>query len=325
MEEQLTWAINHPVGDLTHALFLLLFRGPVGLDSGLPESLSTRLAAIIGSEKSSAQAGRVMIASRLFPLHFADPSWAKRHVVPCLDWERGGVALGCWQGYLWSPKLDARLFYAIKIHFLGAFERWERLGKCSENLGDLLISIVVDAEEGLLTSEQTRHALRLMGVDGKSHLAWALAKRLEQAEEQSANLWLDRIGPWIRDSWPRDLESREARTTNYLLWMATKTGSAFETAAEVLLSANILGNAHGRLLAVSELNKHPELVLAAPLTLLRLLDVVLPSPSEIAATGEWVTYGLGDLLKTIRAGAPEVTDTDVFRAVEERRSAGAWK
>ena len=196
-----------------------------------------------------------------------------------MSWEDAEAA-GLWQGYLWNPSINDPLFRDLRRSFLGASDNWTSLGQRWQQWISLLVSLAVDAD-GLLTDEDSRRCVRRIPNEGRSRIAWVLAKRLEQAEDRRESLFRNRIHPWIAGAWPRENDSRDPRTTDDLIYMASNCGDAFPEAVKLLLTDNLVGVTNHRGLAIRRIR---ELMTGQPENTepaLQLVRAILPSHDTV--------------------------------------------
>lgn len=312
--DYLSRAINNPCGRITEALLRVLNVMQPKLNEGLSSDIASRLQAVIKSDHSAAIYGRVLISSRLYLLSWIDLPWTVREVTPLLSWANAREASAAWQGYLWGPQIDSRLFQAIRVSFFEAFAHMDELGGMEENLCGLLVSLGLDAP-GLMQSAEVRGCFRSMGSRGRKQVAWLLAKRLQSTEEEKRqHLWNDRIDKWLREHWPPEKEYADAEVSDNLAWAATLAGAAYPEAVRTVVP--LLTSTRRPLMSLHSLEE-TDRAKTAPEETLVLLDRLLVG-------GDYDhLYGLGKLLSAIKDARPTLTRDSRFRRLWQlARAAG---
>ncbi|MCP4035986.1 MAG: hypothetical protein GY733_03555 [bacterium] len=293
-------ARSHPTGVLTLALIERLLPRTIEPNAGLRADLTGRAAVLLAGGGEAGAAGTVL-ATHLFAFSVADHAWSARHVLPLLEWSDPARARGAWQGYLSNARVDEVLGQAIVPALVEACDHWEELAPFNRSLSGLVVTLGIDAK-GLLGGQQARRAILRMGSEGRSHTAWILAKRLEEAGSQAGDLWRDRIGPWLSEAWPADALARDEETTDRLAWAATKGGDAFPAAVKMLVERHLLGRVRRHGLFQHELEEE-ECALASryPEAALVLLAKALPPREDVVAdpTLHWVFFKVDQLVAAI--------------------------
>jgi hypothetical protein len=307
--DYLSGAISSSSGRATHALLKLLGKTDLQRDGGIAAPFQGRLESVVRSREPGSFYGRILVASRLYLLSWLDIAWTKTELAPFLSWENTEEAAGAWQGYLWSPRMDGRLFEVIRADFVETFAHVDELRGMGESLSGLLVSLAIDAPERM-TAEETRRCLRTMDSSSRQRVAWLLAKRLEATEvEKRADLWRDRIDPWLSQHWPVEEEFANGDVGDRLGWAATFAGDAFPGAVHTILP--IVTATEDPLMTLSALGE-TDLTGRFPQECLQLVDRLLGPAEE-----RRYLYGLGSVLTAIRAARPSLADTPPFLRLKE--------
>lgn len=302
-KDQVSAAINHPVGDLAAALFYILRSYPLEPEQGVPGDIRTRLERLLAISEASGRHGRVLVASRLHLLHYLQPGWTHQMVVPLFDWDSSDDALGAWQGYLWSPRMPPALWLVMKAHFLAAFSHFDELGDWKRTLAQLFAVVAVEIT-GALTHPEARACLKQMDEQHRAEVVRYLTRRLEDAEERADVLWRDRIGPWIKSAWPRDQGLRGPQISEALAWAAIAARDAYPEAVALIVPLLTRAN-HGyglfnKIKKVGHLRTYRE-------ASLELIDALTPDDPE-------PFFGnLSECLSEIAAADPTLTENARFR------------
>lgn len=106
----------------------------------------------------------MIAASRLSYLYAVDPDWTRVHLLPQFDWRDEVEATAAWQGFGWQPRIDERLWQALKPHFLASFtpERLQGLGTAGTQLAAMLMLVGVEFGLDELPRDAARNAIRAM-------------------------------------------------------------------------------------------------------------------------------------------------------------------
>jgi len=307
--DHLTAAINSSAGGATRALLRLLGKMDLQRAGRIAPPFRDRLEVAIRSPEPGAFYARVLAASHLYLLSWLDLGWTQAELIPFLSWKDPLEAAGAWQGYLWSPRMDGKLFDAIRGDFVETFSHVKELGRMEEGLCGLLVSLALDAP-GKMTAEETRQCLREMDTPSRRRVAWLLAKRLEATEEEKRpDLWRDRIDSWISQHWPVEADYVDGEVSERLAWAATLTGTAFPDAVATIQP--LVSPARNPLLALQAL-RDSDLCDRFPDGCLRLLDRLLGAGED-----RQFLRGLGSLLKSIRTARPALAATRAYVRLQE--------
>ncbi len=80
--------------------------------TGLPAVTRTQLQVMLAEGDERAMMAEVILASKLHFFHRADPAWAKRYLLPLLEWGDPARARRTWDGFLTWGKFDDQLLGA---------------------------------------------------------------------------------------------------------------------------------------------------------------------------------------------------------------------
>ncbi len=226
-------AINHTSGILGRALFKILCSEHLERSQGIPEDVKPRLEELVRMEGEAGQLSRVIVASNLGLLHYLDRGWSREYLIPRFSWAVLDEAVGAWQGYLSALYIDAALWKDLKIDFLATFDHVGELHWYRRQLAALLVSVAIELPEGLALDE-AKSCIRSLDNDGREEITLWLQKKLEGAEDSAADLWAERIGPWVKGAWPKETSYRESGSSEGLAAMALSAGKMFPDAIETV-------------------------------------------------------------------------------------------
>ncbi len=234
-QDCLNEAINHPLGKLTEALLRILHSRTLKRNEGIATDVRQRLDTLMAMDTDQAQLARVIICSRVALLHDLDSTWAAQNVIRLFDWSNPSEASRAWRGYLWAPWVSPGLWGDLKPHFLNTFDHLAELGEDSAVgiLGAYVPAVAVQGW-GELSTREAGSCLRRMGEQGREAAARWLAHKMKEADAHAAPLWGERIGPWLREAWPKEPALRSRLTSLALAQVAVASGDAFLEAVDVI-------------------------------------------------------------------------------------------
>jgi hypothetical protein len=318
--EELTKALNHPAGKLAQALFAILLPPTVQRRTPLDERLKTRIERNLVGVSDGARAFLAIASSRLGILHFAEPEWTARTLVPHFDWKDRIRARASWQGFLWAPSLDQELYGQLRTAFLDTFRHAEDLAEFGESLSGLLVSLAIDGGD-TLQERDTRGVFRDMPLAMRSTTVWLLGKRLEEAESGAAELARHHILPWMR-KWPADAEVWSGfDLADRLTSLALRCGAAFGDAASFIVSQPHVKLGPHQFSLHRLLYDHDDLFKSGSPDIARLFDHVLPDKEEHLRLGGivWRQSDLQALITRLREAEPQVESMPEFKRLEARQ------
>ncbi len=311
-------AINNALGRLSQAFFALLFARSLKVSSRIPDDLRQRADALVLPGMPSHRPARVIAASRLSYLFAVDPDWTQASLIPSFDWAQDEAeAAAVWQGYAWQPRVDEKLWPALKPFFLATFEpdRLARIGEMAKTLVQLLMLVGIDLDRDQLPAVAVRNALRSMTDHLRtSALSWIetfLAQPDEPEDElpgkppsrSADSLWDRRVAPWLQQVWPVEVELRSTSTSEQFARIAIATNARFSDAVDRLTPFMVRTNAFYELHLLAG-SAHPDL---HPRATLRLIDALADRQSLQMGTGD-----LGPILERARAADAGIVNLAAF-------------
>lgn len=233
--DSVTEAINHPIGDVTQALFNLWLKRQPGDNDSLPEDIKPFFSKMCDLQIDSFRHARVLLASRLISLFRVDRSWTAEYLLPLFDWERNPIeARAAWQGFLWSPRVYEPLLLAFKSHFLSTADHYKELGKLSGQFVALLTYAALDGVDGY-KPEDFQKAIAALPQEGLQEVAQTFAQALEGTGEQRQDYWKNRVHPFWQRVWPKSRELATKRIAESLARLCIAAGDAFPLALETMV------------------------------------------------------------------------------------------
>jgi hypothetical protein len=317
-------AINSAIGKLAAAFFSALFARDLKVGSKLPADLVDRLNELVNRTKRTHRLARTIAASRLSYLHAVDPEWTQVSLLPSFDWSVDEEeALAVWQGYAWQPRVDRKLWDAIKAYFIPMFTRarLNRLGDMGRNLAQMLVLVGVEFGLDEIPRDQARNAIRAMPQDMRTEVVvWLVSFFGQSVDDDSTDgeqppapadrdrLWSDRVRPWIERVWPPDPDCRSSATAEQFALLATATVRKFPEAVALIEPHLVPANAHfvlHRLAATDHPEKHPNATLS-------LVDAIVDPEAHR------LTSHLPQILQRVVTTAPALRQDAKYRRWNDR-------
>lgn len=234
MDEPVTQAINHPVGQLTEALINWWDRRSLEDAQGLPSQLRPIFTELCDSGVEKYRYGRVLLAAHAIALFRVDQEWAERHLIPLFDWGRSEMeAAATWAGFLWSPRLYRPFIEAIKRPFLDTAKHYDALGNHGGQFAALMTFAALDKGDTFKASELAA-ATSALPEAGLHETTRALNQALGAAGDQRAEYWKNRIVPYLQRIWPRTRDKASPIIAEGLGLLCVSAGDAFPEAINIL-------------------------------------------------------------------------------------------
>jgi len=302
-----TAAINHPVGYLAEALIDRLWARKPTNNQLLPDVFLKRANLLIVGKNEAHLLGKVVLSSRLKDLFLVDPSWASDNLIPLFSWESELTAKAVWQGYLWEPRMTPDLLVEMKDYFLEALKRHEKLGGSGKKLFQLFTYICLDPA-ALITKKEMREILKAVGTEGRREISETIYRYLKDSGEQSSVLWKNRVGPWIKQVWPKDLDAVDHESSRMLAQAAILTADSFEKAATQIKRLLAPTEHFGNIVRLFKKSTHPEKYPDASLMILA---------STVSEKHKWPNKELREVLKRIAIAKPKIRDKQDYKNLNE--------
>ncbi len=318
-------AINRSMGGLATAFFAVLFARELKVGACIPADLRPKLNALLTPNRAAHRPARVIAASRLSYLYAVDPGWAEARLIPSFDWADEIEALAVWQGYAWQPRIDDKLWLALKPHFLPMFTpaRLEQLRSMGRSLAPMLMLVGIEFGIDELARDAVRNTIRAMPDDMRAQAVAWIASYLEQRDEANVEgedqtiaplasadaLWTKRVRPWLDRVWPLDPALRSQETAEQFALIEIATDARFPEAVAALRPYMIPGNSYYAIHRL-EASKHPD---KHPHATLDLIDAVV-DPNQ-PRFGE---NDLRSIIERVRDAEAVIAESAIFRIWNER-------
>jgi hypothetical protein len=313
-EQQVTRAINHPIGHVTQALLNFWFKREPNDNEGLPVNVEPFFSRLCDGNVEQFRHGRVLLASRLIALFRVDQPWTETHLLPLFDWKTNQVeAKAAWEGFLWSPRLYRPLLIAFKANFLSTAQHYADLGEHNRQFAAFLTYAALDPVASY-TPQDFRIAIDALPQEGLQEAAQALSQALEGAGDQREDYWKNRIQPFWQLVWPKSRELTSSNIAESLARMSIAGRGEFPSALSAIIDwLRPIEHPH----YLVHLLYTSGLATRFPLESLRLLNAVLDSQ-------RWVPDELVQCLKAISQASPDLLQDHRYQRLDlyARRSGG---
>lgn len=309
--DPLTGAINHPAGHLAEALLDRLWARRPTVGGGIPMDLALRFTDMAEGDADGHTQSRIVLASRLYWLHWTDPAWAGQHLIPKLSFAASSEAAALWRGYLWSPKIGPNLMVAFRAALMDALRHRSKLGDARRNLIRLFSFASVELPASI-PDDDIRHVLQAIENKDLADVASVLAEILEGAGKDAPVTWRERVRPWLDRVWPTDISKQDPDVTRDLAVLAIRADQEFPDAVDhvtrfMTRSRDTMHVQH-LLIKTEQPSRFPK----PTVTLLRSLVDVQSGPVHHGAH-----HGLQDVLERAAAASPElVASSDYLQLLD---------
>ncbi len=227
--------LNHAGGVLASVLMDELAQqrptATAGENPGIPKSLRPYFKMMGDEDTPSAKLARIRLSANLLYLFWIDRDWTKNALLQRMDpANHAEFEAALWEGYLWSPRIHGDLLECLKPSFFGILEKLDLISDLvRDHAPQLFISVAVPPDRGVSTRE-AQEVLQDMPPQHLAQAAWMLKDMLSSAGDKASVLWLETIGPWLRQAWPKHEEAKSVEVSSNLAWMAVEAGNAFPDA-----------------------------------------------------------------------------------------------
>ncbi|WP_431227034.1 anti-phage defense-associated sirtuin Dsr1 [Burkholderia contaminans] len=229
IDQPVTEAINHPVGQITQALLNLWFKRNPNDDDQLPPEIEPIFTKLCDTNIDRFRHGRVLLGSQLIALFRVDRTWTKKNLLPLFSWSNRVEAKAAWEGFLWSPRLYQPLLIAFKPQFLESATQYANLGEHRQQFAAFLTYAALGPTEGY-SIEELRSAIGALPQEGLEESAQALSQALEGAADQREDYWKNRVQPFWQYVWPKSRDLATPRIAESLTRLIIAARAEFPAA-----------------------------------------------------------------------------------------------
>ena len=300
--EPLDQALNDPAGKLADAALARLRKYQPEIGEGLPAPLRPYFDAI--TQDPGGHLGRVMLATRLYYLFALDPDWVQERLIPLLNPKTSREAPDLWYAYGWSQTIGPNLLHLLKGSFLEVLRRVEVTPRAEHNLTLLFMTICLEAPNEL-TNDEVHSVMDAMSEAALETALASLRDRLKGEPAERAEIWTERVQPWLQAFWPEPPARNTAAVSKEIVDLIAEAGDAFPAAAA--WSLDYLQPIAGGLFGLRESGHARE----HPASTLDILATAVP-PNNLAPQH---LHTLREILIEIREAMPEVDEDRRFQSL----------
>lgn len=231
----LNWAINHPIGLATEALFDWWGQKGLADGQGLPTELRSIFSELCDVSVEKYRAAHVVLAGNLLLLFRVDQAWTEQHPLPLFSWQQDATeALAVWIGFLPYARIHPPLWERLKGDFLETTRHFRELGRLDKHYAALLAWASLEMRD-LFQENELAEAMNVLPDQAKVQVAEALVEALDSAGDQRAEYWENRVRPYLNSTiWPKSNEVRTPEMSECMARLCVAAGKAFPTALDEL-------------------------------------------------------------------------------------------
>lgn len=207
-------AINHPVGKVVFALLDNGFPETIHKGDGIKRKYRDLYTQVCERRTPWMRHGRVVLASRLIALYYADEDWVKRHLLPYARWETDEKeAAAFWTGFLYANSvIHASLMNCLREEFMSMVRYLNCLKvELVQRYCSFLTAMGVMRIDGF-SYEYFRDIFQLFTQNELKYAAKAIKDILQSRSDKDSSdarrspelCWTEEIWPFIHNVWPKD-------------------------------------------------------------------------------------------------------------------------
>jgi hypothetical protein len=169
--------------------------------TGIPEDSKRFFQKVLTKPTPSAQLGRVILASRLYFLFTLEPDWARKNILPLLDWSRDtGRAEQAWHGFLTEGRWDELLLSYLMPFYEQTYAHTAQLGRFRDPFSSHLADIAIFSSYHPLHGTWFDNFLLTAAPEDRQSWAGHVGFRLRSLrDDMRENLW----ERWMKSYWDR--------------------------------------------------------------------------------------------------------------------------
>ena len=229
LDDPLNDALNDAAGKLADAALARLSKYRAGAGECLPEPVLGYFNAI--TEEPGGHLGRVMIATRLHYLYAVDQDWVSERLIPRFRPGESEEARNLWYAYGWSKTIGPDLLLALKQAFIDLFRAGNLNARTERNLTLLFMTVCIEAPDEL-TAEEVHAVVGAMSEGALTTVLANLRGRLKGEAADRAQVWREKVDPWLRAYWPGRADRNTPGTAAAMVDLLAECGDAFPDATE---------------------------------------------------------------------------------------------
>ena len=240
-------AINSPLGKLSQSIFNILrsnFPESTPKNGKIPDDIKDYFNVIIreGAQKNPSTVFR--FGSQLWILWFLDKDWVKNNLKPLMDWEKNqDICKALWSGYSYHIKLSIDFLSDFKTEFfyfllhsknLYTQESRDKIGYCESIAEIFLITTGCKWTMNIFTEQEIRQLIKNIDIDVLEAISRKIWYLLKDSGDKSANLWSEKIKPWIEKFWPQQEQLKTSQIAKNLSFVILHCREKVPEAFEIL-------------------------------------------------------------------------------------------
>lgn len=281
----LSEALNQPAGRMARTVFEAEAVNSCVVGQGLPEPWKTRLDQLLALPGDGRRHAIATASQHLNWLYSVDPTWTDAQLVSLAD-SSDVDSQAFWSGYLMAGRTPQPQLYQRLVGPFIALAGSPTISRDHANkVGGMLLA-GWGADPPILSDVQMREVL-IQGTDElRSQVLWYLWRWCLEPDSK----WPDKLLPFLRAVWPKQLAVKTPLTIGRLIDLALGMPSRFPEIVEVILPRLAGGNVTARM---ALLDVEAGIAAQHPKPLLDLLWTVLP-----VDTDAW-PYEIGKVLDAL--------------------------
>jgi hypothetical protein len=244
LDNPINEAFNHPVGELTRAILLLLSQR-LKTSNQVSHNIQLRLTNLIQNSNHNQLISLILTFLSLRWLFEIDKRWVKEHVLKHFKWgQQNQETQYVWQAFISGiysikPTLPHELFSEIKQDFLESIKHVNQK-EAHQNLCYILIHLFFCEDQYLTKEDLSKKFLEDLSIEQLEHMSFAIFQLLDAAKEKSHELWTNKINSWIKTNWPQGQQFVSSEISDNFVKAAIESRDAFGEAIKTLSSLNLL-------------------------------------------------------------------------------------
>lgn len=319
-------AINHPVGKIVTSLLDVCFPDTIHKGEGILTLYKKVYSRVCTNENIAFRCGRVILASRMVALYYADEQWVRERLMPFFDWDVSEAeAVSMWDGFLWTNTIHAPLLNDLRkslfdsIRHLAVFKE-ERQAR----LFAFIVAMGVIGTDGYGNDDyaQLLDGANQVGLESAADtLKGFLYRRKDDGsaegdDRQSVEqCWLNSVKPFIHAAWPKDKRRMTDKIRQDLALIVVCAGLEMQDAYESLKWA--MGPIEEYGFVLHTLN-HERCVDHFPETSLDLVYIIVKKI-------QWSTHSVREFLDSLSTKDKKYLEDSRYKELKllvEKREAG---
>ena len=191
-DDEIMFALNHPIGDLTQTVLHYWFHSGLEDRCGLSPPFRGLFERVLSGVDGRCFAGRTLLTAKILTFHRVDREWTSEWLVPNFSWASSrAVAKASWKSFLWSPRVYRPLLDEMREQLVTTAHHFDELGEHASNYVAFMTYVMLDGE-GLLTRAERATVLRELPRQAFSTLIRTLSNAVRASEKNADNYWTNR-------------------------------------------------------------------------------------------------------------------------------------